>query len=593
MGVWQRISGELATATSRDFERRALPLLRVLWPDITYPPELGAWDKQGSDLVVWSDNGPLPCVVQCKGFKDAHLGRRQVLQVAESAASFLKSHYRCDTYILLHNRTGEDRPFYVEAQNALQVLIAASKAHSVHLWDRQLFLKTVKARLLEMLRTRLVEQSKTYLEQQQHVFRFGNAYIPNVPAAEKRLVVRRGSLATVEEIAPAASINVSDLVLSPTNVRWTLLTGHFGSGKTTTGLMAASRTTGTVIFVRCEAMRTYQGAGTNELLRSTIAPLGLFDDYSDDDRNVLEPLTAPLLTGLLRDRKTAGMTTLILDGLDENRMFSTVQGMQRLSDCLAELVCPIILTTRTEHFSSTFGNFEIVLDNISRKGGGERAARIFELAVWSDPEVSALVRAALEAATPPETPRVQTVLDAIRTGQLWEYFGELPRHPLFLQMVLDVAAASGLRKEGRAALMGDWVAVKIKRDLQKPRATPIRDITDANAFVDQVMHLMESVASTMVVTSGSESVLRETVDSDTVLHEARTAFGEQSINEVGIALNSVLVPAEFRHKKNFHFKFVFRVLQEYFLARYLRQRGLSVASYPRGVKDLHDDLEHS
>jgi hypothetical protein len=160
-------------------------------------------------------------------------------------------------------------------------------------------------------------------------------------------------------------------------------------------------------------------------------------------------------------------------------------------------------------------------------------------------------------------------------------------------MVLDVAAASGLRKEGRAALMGDWVAVKIKRDLQKPRATPIRDITDANAFVDQVMHLMESVASTMVATSGSESVLRETVDSDTVLHEARTAFGEESINEVGVALNSVLVPAEFRRKKNFHFKFVFRVLQEYFLARYLRRRGLSVASYPRGVKDLHDDLEHS
>jgi hypothetical protein len=63
------LMGELASADSREFERRVLPILRLAWPDAIAPPALNWLDQAGIDLMVWSDAQPFPLLVQCKGFK--------------------------------------------------------------------------------------------------------------------------------------------------------------------------------------------------------------------------------------------------------------------------------------------------------------------------------------------------------------------------------------------------------------------------------------------------------------------------------------------------------------------------------------------
>jgi hypothetical protein len=44
----------------------------------------------------------------------------------------------------------------------------------------------------------------------------------------------------------------------------------------------------------------------------------------------------------------------VIDGLDENRLYGRAEGIRQLSNELAEVGCPVILTTRREHLDSTF-----------------------------------------------------------------------------------------------------------------------------------------------------------------------------------------------------------------------------------------------
>ena len=64
----QKLSRTLARAEERDFERKALPCLRLRWPTMQQAPSTASWDRKGIDLFTWEEQGPFTCVVQCKGF---------------------------------------------------------------------------------------------------------------------------------------------------------------------------------------------------------------------------------------------------------------------------------------------------------------------------------------------------------------------------------------------------------------------------------------------------------------------------------------------------------------------------------------------
>lgn len=94
--VYQRWSGLLAQSADRDFERKVLPFLRLFWPSLVQTQARAAWDAKGVDLLVWTDHGPFPCIVQCKGFQVQELGNDQLRQVENSIEAFRRSDASCD-----------------------------------------------------------------------------------------------------------------------------------------------------------------------------------------------------------------------------------------------------------------------------------------------------------------------------------------------------------------------------------------------------------------------------------------------------------------------------------------------------------------
>lgn len=597
VGAWETVRGELAVASGKEFERRVAPILRLFQSDVIPTPEMQHLDRAGIDFITWSDEGPLPWVVQCKGFKEQELGSSQVEQILESIDKFRKSEWTCEEYAILHNRESKNREAVHVIEESLARLREEKKAVVTRLWDRQSFISDARKRLRDIFVERMRDDAARLLAKQEGLFRFGSVYVPDVPVTERRLIIKRDEEVRMEPAdAASARRRAADLVLSKQGkARWTLLTGHFGTGKTTTGLRAARWAGRDVIYVRGDDLidRT-GGIGTNILLSKIVDCLGLFDDYDDETRAFLNRIAGRSMAELLRTTEGASFA-LFIDALDESRTYSTPEGVGRLINQVIELRCPVILTTRREHFDSTFRNFDAALrrEVVPVRGGPSRDGRLIDIDLWGDKEINALLAQAIRAAFPDEAENLKRLSAALRSGEARRLYGDLPTHPLFLQMILEEAASGRIEKRSRAQLVQDWMERKIERDLGATgRATPV-EMVEISALVEGMMRVHERVARRMATFEDGAWRLVEHVMSDVIEKEAREVFRQQTVDISTILTCSVLSAVTPRRRGVMPIKFLLRVCQEFFIAAELRRSEEAADKWPPEVVRFWKELGDS
>jgi hypothetical protein len=553
------------------------------------PTEMKTLDRAGIDLLVWSDDFKFPWAVQCKGFKEVDLGESQIKQILASIRKFANSPYSCDHYVLLHNRTSQNREATKLIRESLAHLLQSGKASTVHLWDRQKFIVEVQSRLRGLILERMQSDAISALQQHEAIFRFGSVYIPIVPVSEKRVVMRRGERMRLEDTGgPIDLTPISQRIIAPVGARWTMLTGPFGTGKTTTVLHAAQMAGHQIIYVRAEAMTDRgPGIGTNAMLGRSADAMRLFDDYDDQTRVMAERLAGQTLAAILRGRDASFV--LVIDGLDENRKYGKPNGLMQLTNDLAELTCPIILTTRREHFDSVRSNFERAFEDLSIKTGAKRDGRLLDLGIWTDREIEKFIAQAIGHANPQEARHLRLLADGIKSGELYRLYGDLPAHPLFLQMILEDAARGQIAKRNRAELVRDWMEQKIRRDLRGCRETPA-EVVDVDTFVAQMMELHEKIASAMIEFQDGAWSLTEEIGSDVVVENARRILGTTNIDISTILGCSVLSAVSPRTRGLMPIKFLLRVCQEFFLSLSLHNAGEQPDGYPAPVVGFWTDL---
>jgi hypothetical protein len=585
MGTWELLKGEFATSTGNDLERLVLPLGRLFWPNLVRTPRLRDFDKAGVDLAAIDASGSLSVAMQCKGFySDRRLDDTHYRQIEDSLDKFVASSLTCDEFVLFHNQTGENTEITEKIQQKLRHLAALGKARTTRLWDRQTIVRDAKKRLDTMIAERLREETAALLTQVRGVFRFGAIHIVDVPYSEHRLVLVRYEPPKIEPPHKAAAGNVSDAIISDSDERLTLLTGVFGSGKSTSALHAALNSREIVAFVRCADIEFEHGfGGTNALLRRVTKSLHLFDDYEDEDRKALEIYSGPALRVALSRPKSGAV--LILDGVDENRVFADSDGVTRLINALAELRCSIILTTRQEHFDATYGNLEHALNELAHG----RLARLFRLEARTRVQTITFLSNAAESVNGADRARLTALSSELQLSETSKWPAELLGHPLFLQMIAELTAEGLAPAATVGSVLATWIPHKIMRDLRVPRARPVA-IHNRSAFIDQVMTVMELVAAAMTEAIEHEVELREAIDSSEVVRIAEATFGVTGIDIATIVGVSLLMPVTQRRKANVPIRFSHRVFQEFFTARHLLGKGTIAASIPTSVAQLMADL---
>lgn len=566
--VWHEVRGKLSIASGDDFERTALHYLRILWPTLIQSPRLQQLDRYGVDLCVPESDSHFAVVIQAKGFKVAEeLIKSQVTdQILPSIQKFLGSPLSCDHYVLLHNRDGSERTLAALIQEKLDGLIQAGKAKHVQLWDRDIFIKEIRNRLETHIRAKLAERSQHLLQQHSQFFHFGNLFVSQVPL---RQFGWKPDQPFPKEFVDGEFVDadIARLIASPRDVRYSLLIGSFGLGKTTATLRAAGTHGLLIIYVPAHTIvRQHGGYGTNALLRNFDTELNLLDDFLPDTAEVLKYLIGAALGRLLR--KADDQYALVIDGLDEHAFYGTVQGLQWLTNELADLRCPIVLTTRREHFLSRIGDYELAADTLSKKNGARRTIEILELGAWTHTQAHELLERAIErldnATQISDVRRLRVQLDSSSS----RLSANLLNHPLFLQMTLDlIVEGEDWLFEDEDRLIEVWIHKKIKRDLRLPRLKENWSI-DVECFVAGMVEAMVQVAIEM---HRSEFTPQETdtMPVDRVLAIVREAVGIPELDATTMLTTSLLVPVNRRQGKLMPVKFFHRSIQEYLVRRHL------------------------
>jgi len=305
----------------------------------------------------------------------------------------------------------------------------------------------------------------------------------------------------------------------------------------------------------------------------------------EKDEETFTTMAGPALASLLRSETPDHV--LVIDGLDENRLYLQPEGFQLLNNQLAELKCPIVLTTRLEHLSAMFGNFESLLEGLGSGRHSATPARLLTLKPWTTTEVSLFIETACTTATGEERSRLELFYDALRDARLTQLYGDLPLHPLFLQFILDDVCSDGLAVRHRPELIRSWVQRKILRDIAK-HGSPIDRSIDRYEIVGNMTRLMEAIAGAMAG-AGPETGLAERIESRAVEQLSESIFGVKIPISI-LLLYGFLVPVAFRKDTNLPVRFVLRLLQEYFLALHIRRHGLEADRFPPSVREIVEEL---
>jgi hypothetical protein len=530
-------------------------------------PRMQRLDCFGVDLCVPDVGTHFHVVVQTKGFKvDEQLLDSQVENlILPSIEKYRRSPLTCDDYVLLHNREGSDRKLAGIIQASLEQLVIEGKAKSAQLWDRDVFIKKIRNQIDTRIRDKLSARSRNLLHQYEKFFHFGSLFVSHVPLSQ---TTWKPSLPIQQEFDESefTNTNAAKLIASPRKVRYALLIGSFGIGKTTTALRAVDEKALSVVYVPAHTIRREHGSqGTNYLLRNINDELDLLDDLPADTSEVLRDVMGAALGRILRQAND--QFVLVIDGLDEHSFYSSVDGLHWLTNELSELRCPIVLTTRKEHFLSLIGNYEIAAQTLSRKGGTERIVEVFELGAWTPVQAQELLLRAISLVQREDQAlSIRRLLNQL-TSDISTLSARLLSHPLFLQMSLDLIMDGGeWLVEDEDKLIDIWVRKKIQRDLSVPRLNMGIRI-DAEYYIEGMIDSMTCVALEMRTGSGETLVLSESIDVERVLAIARETIAIPELDAAILFTTSLLIPAGRRHGRVLKAKFFHRALQEFFLRR--------------------------
>lgn len=585
LGVWRRLNGELLVAVDRDFERAVLPLMRLLWPQMIQPRGLAHYDKAGVDLVAFDENEKIVCAVQCKGFFKAEgLLGDHFNQISGSIAKFRKSELIAKKYILIHNQDGRNKEVAARIDDDLKTLVSSGKAEEAVQWNRHYFLKIIEEKIQGLIAKRVEEQSNLELLRIDRQFMSGRSYVADVPVSHRKLSLTRGQPPVISNAGSRDIERIADM-LANAKGRWTILTGLFGSGKTTAALHAAHSTPNRILYVHAGNIEPRGGeGGTNLLMSRIIDALGIFGDFEEDERSLFTRLAGPTLRQFLMGRGSNAV--LIIDALDENRSLAGPTAMTRFASALAELTCPIIMTTREEHFRATFGNYDNLFEDLSIKGGNMDAIKLLTLEPWEDRQIITFIRAAVNEA--PENKSLSVLLEQVQSrSSRWD--DDILKHPLFLRMIVDLAAEGSEVGNTRAQILRQWVWRKLMRDLKTDRQLPV-PVEDSYEFIDKMETAMTCVSAAMITESENGIQLNETIRSTEVIHIIERVLGVSGIPLASAISVSLLLPAAIRYRSEVPIRFSHRSFQEYFLALHVFNQALDAERYPTTVKELTAEM---
>ncbi len=610
--LWNNLSYELSNANTNDFNEKALSLLRIF--DISFQRSS---DIPGIDFFTHSNSnneGKFVWVVQSQVFDIAlALSEESAHQMGAIAQKFLDAGFICDRYWILHNhqhgnKGGQFLDFLNQIEEYRVKLESSGKINSLLVVQRQDFIKQAETQFRNLLTSLLQNYSDKYRLDIENRLDFGKYYIDTVPSEEFEINFKPyDPLPDIRQINSNNNQKVSDIVISERkDIRWTLIHGEAGAGKTTTVLHSASSKNKIVFFVNCDVLDFYSlHSGTNVLFEVILRSLNILDyEFEDEiDRELFYSLSGATLLPTLAHSENH---ILIFDGLDENRLYADPnnQGLKRLSDRLSDISCPIVLVTRTSHFEETLFSELVTLSDSRGATKTRKKARALKLSNWTAEHIIQVLEKILESTEnnldATGCQRIEKFKSLFTDNSYQHFYGELPKNPLFLQFILSDVVERDIQRVNRPTLIYEWIRRKILRDFEKENRSFVIDKSLSKlqllSQVDKILYTMECTAQKMIDDSNLEKIeLTEYITSQDVEEITRYVFQLDKFNIIDILLNSVITSHATLNRNKYRstrqkITFTFKIFQEYFLACSLVRNNETYKKYPKNIRLFCEEI---
>jgi hypothetical protein len=591
---FKQFLGELGVRTADDFERYAMHFLRLLWPTVIGTPRRKKVDSKGVDHIVWSEKPPFPVIVQCKGWEvlEDQLGQKQINQCLNSIDSFKKSGFKAKEYILVHNRIGKDKSFREPIENELRILEVLGQVKKAKLWSAQKLLQVVFNTFQERCLAEIKRSNINNFRIFQDLERIRWEPLDKVPLQTSVLLVEPTRLVSSKQSPPRVSDPCNELLSKGQSIA--ILIGQAGFGKSTTAFRLATLFSSKTIYVPA-AMITEKTANVATFLKQAINLEELLEDSLPEDRPIHAEIAYTVLANVLKKEDTKML--LIIDALDESIYFNRGGGIQELINIVKGIEMPTVLTARSEYWQERKTDFETGYWIKSSKAK-RRKIRFVELLEWSDDKILELisqVEAQLKDAS--QLARVRKLKGLIESGKYVDFYGDIPKRPIFLRFILETVLQHEPHQVNKAQLFYEWACDKIRRDISNPKQfggqrIPIASREEVASTTIELAFLAMTKAAALMTNIVDDEV--QMTPSCTVNQLRASHASLKRIKEpVGLLLNSLLIPTRTSLGEEKRICFSHRAFQEYFLARaiYKGYVNFNNAKIPNQIVEWIDALQ--
>lgn len=559
-GTGRKLNADLRMLSKHQFAERCGSLLRAVFPDIRATPVDGALDRSGIDYCLLSPSSDkVEWAFQCKGFEVPEWTGSQTDQCIHAIETFAQSNLTTDYYILIVNRTVKGGARKI-IEDALAELVKSRKATKTELLSSESFLAFIFGKIEAQMFLLIKESVVTLKEENQKRMQSG-IYIETVP------FILTGQ--SDSHINPLRFVqeHVLKLLEEQNNKRsWTFVVSEFGFGKTALALQLAR------VFLDNDSLCLYLPAARfpdKALDRERDFMWTVLELLQDDiDRNSeLDEMRQATLKEIFKRDKSV---VLIFDGIDEHPACWREGGLANVLGIFKTFNATCVFTVREEFLSERSGHFATAMRNAPSRF-------TLQLTEWDESLILQYTRQWREVAFLKSS---EAYLDdfeqTVRNGRYVELYGDIPKRPLFLNMLLTDVAAGDLRNRNLADLYLSYFKNKFLAD----RATSVNQPTvrrplgiheDSEFACALLLEIMTLAAGRMYKNEVGLISLEPRLLESQLRECAELAGG--SLDIASIAINSVLLPVGRRDankdKGNINFTFAHKSFQEFFLARYL------------------------
>ena len=555
----------------RAFQVKCFEWLNFLYPELRDAKDLGEVDREGVDLYIpGNDHASYLKVYQCKGFEKA-FGESQLAQCFSSIQSFIKSKSVTQDYFLIIN-VSIDGEYYNQLNDRLNLLKTSGKVVNAHLLTTRTFIKYYENIFVEYSLKKIMESNykfyESYTTKMDHKF-----YIESVPFSVN--TDRRRSPISYIWKRCKNNVHQEKVTSQFAKGKYFFLISDFGFGKTTLLLqlfLKSLKERYIPIYLPVSVLDRNSFGSTSNLCKDIFNVITSLDL---DKKDKFLKFAGEAIKTLLKNKPNV---LLLFDGLDEHLAFYKIGGLERLFNCTIELKSPCFFSFRKSFWEERFEDFEMAIPK-NRKVKD----KIF-LSEWSNKEIIEYTNRYIELSAPKLNSSDIKSLDnfrlIIRSNNYSKYYGDIPKRPLFLEMIIRDVIDDRIAKKNISELYLNYFFQKFKRDIlgQFNSFHPERELPDQSidSLKFQLLEIHDEISETCLKKLNIE---KGVITITNVINEMdiRPIIKNRSFSDdiAKFLMVSLLVTIDKRGNQYLKMRFAHTSFLEFFIARSLSKEIFS------------------